>query len=131
MVHANIHGVLSTNNIHVPLTYFVIYFSISADAEYRVVFLNYFTERYRFSPFITEGKTKKYIGYDNMCNLVRSLEKVKDKHPKLMELATSVIKVVDKFHFRSHVGEFCKKHVNPHMWQELDDTNMSVAEQAF
>lgn len=102
-----------------------------ADPESRSIFLAYFIEAYRDAPFITPGKDKKYIGYDNMCNLVRSLEKIKDKHPKLLELATDVRKVVDKFHFRSHVGDFCRKHVNPHMWQDLREANMSVAEQCF
>lgn len=102
-----------------------------ADPESRSIFLGYFTNRYRNSSFITSGKEKKYIGYDNMCNLVRSLEKVKDKDIKLEELTEKVIKVVDKFHFKAHVGEFCRKHVNPNMWRELTDTNMSVAEQSF
>lgn len=105
--------------------------NLLADPESRTIFLAYFLERYHDVPFITSGKDRKYIGYDNMCNLVRSLEKIKHQDPKLVELAEKVIKVVDKLHFKGHVGEFCRKHVNPHMWKELSDTNMSIAEQSF
>lgn len=103
----------------------------SADPESKGNVLTYILERYRFTSMVRPGKPYKFIGYDNMCNLVRSLEKVKDKHPKLLELAKDVRKVVDKFHFKGHTGVFCSRYVNPHKWPELKDANMSVAEQAF
>lgn len=41
------------------------------------------------------------------------------------------VKVVDKFHFISHVGAFCRRFCNPNTWPELRDANMSIAEQGF
>jgi len=103
-----------------------------SEPEGRCTFLKYYCfQTYGFSDFITPGQTMKVIGYDNMCNLVLTLEKIKDKHPKLKELAEKVVKVVDKFHFRGHTGSFCRRTVNPHMWPELAAANMSIAEQSF
>jgi hypothetical protein len=42
-----------------------------------------------------------------------------------------VFPAVDLFHFRNHVGKWCRKHVNPHkvaMLSNAADRNMSVAE---
>lgn len=76
------------------------------------------------------GCQVKFFGYDNACNARRTLERVKALHPKLQQLSSQPL-VVDKFHFKSHVGEYCRRHCNPGAWPQLASTNMSIAEQAF
>eukprot|EP00877_Chromochloris_zofingiensis_P007267 jgi/Chrzof1/2794/UNPLg00708.t1 len=72
-----------------------------------------------------------FVGFDDMCHLMRWAELHKDQHPKILEFVQTIRKVVDKFHFRNHVGRYCKKYANPHRWPELKHVNMSVAEQYF
>jgi hypothetical protein len=101
-----------------------------AEAEGVKAILAYITTSYRDQPMVRPGKDFKFFGFDDMCHLMRYAEKTKDMHAKIGEFVTDTRKVVDKFHFRNHVGAYCKRYANPYIWDELPD-NMSVAEQYF
>jgi hypothetical protein len=72
----------------------------------------------------------KYFGFDDVCHLMRFAEKWQGSHGKIEEFVVETRKVVDKFHFRNHVGAYRRKFANPHKWPDLP-SNMSVAEQYF
>ena len=38
---------------------------------------------------------------------------------------------VDRFHFKTHVGNWCRTNVNPHNVPQLQGANMSICEQKF
>ena len=46
-------------------------------------------------------------------------------------LGSFAIPAVEKWHFKGHVGEFCKNHCNPHDHPEVKDFNTVICEQRF
>ena len=69
-----------------------------------------------FLYLIVAGKLAPTVVYDDGCHLVkyvknhigRDLAKTSE-----MELLASTPISVDRSHFRNHVGEFCRKNMNP------------------
>uniref|UniRef100_A0A7S0WRA5 Uncharacterized protein n=1 Tax=Pyramimonas obovata TaxID=1411642 RepID=A0A7S0WRA5_9CHLO len=53
-----------------------------------------------------------------------------DLNEKTREFAR-VKKFVETWHFRSHVGAFCREHCNPNSHPEIKDFNTLVCEQHF
>ncbi|CAB3984460.1 Hypothetical predicted protein [Paramuricea clavata] len=68
--------------------------------------------------------TVRTICYDDACHLLRYAQ-----NPKRLNLTDTSKRiggttiVVDKFHFRNHVDEWCKKHCNPYKCTDLDEVN--------
>ena len=46
-------------------------------------------------------------------------------------LGSFAIPAVEKWHFKGHVGGFCKNHCNPHDHPEVKDFNTVICEQRF
>ena len=46
-------------------------------------------------------------------------------------MGSFAIPAVEKWHFKGHVGEFCKNHCNPHDHPEVKDFNTVICEQRF
>ena len=68
--------------------------------------------------------------YDNGCKLKKYIEKKSNyvQTPRFDKLKKMKI-MVDRFHFKSHVDQYCNKNCNPYKCLELVDLNTSVAEQ--
>ena len=66
-----------------------------------------------------------------MCHLARFAQNRVTKSPVMLKFTKDVIKVVDKFHMRGHVGDWCRANVNAKRWPQLDNANTSVSEQQF
>ena len=90
------------------------------------------------------------------CSLARYALNRISLSPIIAKFVQDVVKFVDVFHFRNHVGDWCAKNVNPHRYYarnhldvsstkrkptlttfeklrfpEIDGANTSVCEQAF
>jgi hypothetical protein len=48
----------------------------------------------------------RYCGYEDMCHLARYAAKRVKKNPMMKKFVEQVYKVVDKFHFGNHTGDF-------------------------
>lgn len=101
------------------------------DAESTKAMLCYIMRIFRGRETFDFGKGPLHLGFDDMCHLARYAEAHKEEHERLGMFVRDVVKVVDKFHFRNHVGRYCRRFCNPHKWPLLKDANMSVAEQSF
>ena len=71
--------------------------------------------------------TPETICYDDACHLkkfsqnpVRSTVTATSKRMAAMEM------MVDKFHFRNHVDQWCKANCNPHKSNQLEVTAISI-----
>ena len=66
----------------------------------------------------------KCIVYDDACHLKRqNLNSL----PNLQKLETKV----DRFHFTNHIGEWCRKNMDPSTSNHLKNVNTEVMEQIF
>ena len=100
-------------------------------AESTTMVLLYILQLFQDIPFNARGD-QIIISFDDMCHLLRFIQKRAHLHPKLKEFIEKVTPVVDKFHFRkNHKGKFCSKYTNPYKIPELKDANLSLCEQKF
>ncbi|EOD21851.1 hypothetical protein EMIHUDRAFT_255200 [Emiliania huxleyi CCMP1516] len=74
----------------------------------------------------------KVLAYDDACHLHGFWHRRRPCSPWLCWLLSTIKLVVDRFHFRNHNAEYCRRHVDPHKCKELrPDDNTEVAEQGF
>ena len=74
----------------------------------------------------------KVIAYDDACHLLRFWQLREAKSTFVSWVLNSLELVVDRFHFRNHVGKFCKQWVDPSKCEALsDDSQTEAAEQSF
>lgn len=74
----------------------------------------------------------KVIAYDDACHLLRFWQLREAKSTFVSWVLKSLELVVDRFHFRNHVGKFCKMWVDPSKCEALsDDSQTEAAEQSF
>jgi hypothetical protein len=84
--------------------------------------------------FIHDVPPPAVLAYDDACHLLRfwQLRQNKSKFVQWLLGFKNLQVVVDRFHFRNHVGKFCKKWVNPAKCAALGaDTSTETAEQSF
>lgn len=111
--------------------------------ESRTQLITYLTELFTGRSFKVKGAYIT-VGYDNACGLKRTLqarriallrdvpEPTEGASSPLWELVTGLVDlVVDKFHYRGHVSDWCKENTNPHSSPVARAMNSSVAEQRF
>ena len=75
----------------------------------------------------------RVLGYDDACHLLRWWQ-LREAQSKFIQwlLSFKLMKVVvDRFHFRNHVGKFCKAWNDPAKCLELVGTQTEAAEQSF
>lgn len=74
----------------------------------------------------------KVIAYDDACHLLRFWQLREAKSKFVAWVLNVLVLVVDRFHFRNHVGKFCKQWVDPSKCEALsDDSQTEAAEQSF
>ena len=74
----------------------------------------------------------KVLAYDDACHLHRFWHRRKESSPWINWLLSKITLVVDRFHFRNHDADYCRKYVDPKKCAALrQDDNTEAAEQAF
>ena len=77
----------------------------------------------------------KYLVYDDACHLgpyAINYSKSKQKtHTEATKKMAALKHVVDKLHFKGHVGSYCHKNCNPYSIPALKDVNTVICEQSF
>lgn len=59
--------------------------------------------------------------YDDGCHLKKyAINPIRVNQTPTASLIASLNIVVDKLHFRGHVGDWCSQHCNPHKFPELE-----------
>eukprot|EP00732_Lithocolla_globosa_P003390 Lithocolla_globosa_v1_NODE_2703_length_1899_cov_64.991866.p1 type:complete len:184 gc:universal NODE_2703_length_1899_cov_64.991866:987-436(-) len=82
--------------------------------------------------FVAAGKhIPGYLLYDDGCHLFHFRERRKDRNESLCKLFNDVIIAIDRLHFKNHVDTWCKKHMNPNKYPDLDGVNTQTSEQTF
>lgn len=80
-------------------------------------------------------KSMEYLIYDDACHLgpyATNYSKSKKKtHTEATKKMAALKHVVDKLHFKGHVGSWCHKHCNPYSVPALKDVNTVICEQSF
>jgi hypothetical protein len=72
------------------------------------------------------------LAYDDACHLLRWWQLREHQSPFVAWLLQRVKLVVDRFHFKNHIGKFCKLWVDPAKCVELGgNTQTEAAEQSF
>ena len=80
-------------------------------------------------------QSMEYLIYDDACHLgpyATNYSKSKKKTHTDATMKMAALKhVVDKLHFKGHVGSWCHKHCNPYSVPALKDVNTVICEQSF
>ena len=81
---------------------------------------------------LSEGNQLTHLGYDDQCHFCRHarMEGVKSQSTAASKLADMKM-VVDKFHFKNHIGDWCVENCDPYKLPELVQVNTPVCEQLF
>jgi len=79
--------------------------------------LLYIMNTYHDYPFSRDDRPAIAM-YDNMCTLARFAAKHVDAHPMVRRFVEETLKVVDKFHFHGHKGDWCHGNTNPYKLQK-------------
>ena len=84
--------------------------------------------------FIHGVKPPEVLAYDDACHLLHfwQLREARSKFVQWLLRFKKVLLVVDRFHFRNHIGKFCKLWVDPSKCAKLGElTSTEAGEQSF